>query len=76
MRASIKAWMSSIIGQIPPLTMEFAALERLKNQCLHLFSVAIDPNLLKLSGNEDLHNILDEWEFRTDWTADNRVSCP
>ena len=41
-------------------TTELAPLERLKHQFLHFFSVAIDPNLLKLSGNEDIHNILDE----------------
>ena len=57
MRACIKALISLNFGQIPPLTTELAALER---QCLHFFSVAIDPNLLKLSGNEDIHNILDE----------------
>ena len=60
MRTCIKAWMSSNLGQMPPLTMELAPLERLKNQCLHCFSVAIDPNLLKLSGNEVIHNILNE----------------
>ena len=46
------------VGQIPPLTMELAALEHLKNRH-HFFSVAIDPILFKLAGNEDMHNILD-----------------
>ena len=55
-----KAWMSSNCGQIPPLTTELAALECLKNQCLHFFSVAINPNLLNLSGNEDTHTILNK----------------
>ena len=41
--------------------MEWAALERLKNRRHHLFSVAIDPILFKLVGNEDMHNILDEF---------------
>ena len=27
---------------------------------MSLFSVSITPNLLKLSSNEDIHNILDE----------------
>ena len=50
MRTCIKAWMSLNLGQIPLLTMELAALERLKNQLHHFFSVAIDlirsfPNL-------------------------------
>ena len=63
MRTCIKAWMSLNLGQIPPLTMELAALERLKNRRHHFFSVAIDPILFKLAGNEDMHNILDEFEF-------------
>ena len=44
--------------------MELAALERLKNRRHHFFSVAIDPILFKLAGYEDMHNILDEFEFR------------
>ena len=59
MRTCIKAWISLNLGQIPPLTMKLAALERLKNRCRHFFSVAIDPILFKLAGNEDMHNILD-----------------
>ena len=76
MRTCIKAWMSLNLGQIPPLTMELAALERLKNRSHHFFSVAIDPILFKLAGNEDMHNILDEFEFRPDLTTDYGVSCP
>ena len=56
--------------------MELAALERLNNQRHHFFSVAIDPTLFKLTGNEDMHNILDELEFWPDRTTDYRVSCP
>ena len=76
MRTCIKAWMSLNLGQIPPLTMELAALQRLKNRRHHLFSVAIDPILFKLASKEDMHNILDEFEFRPDLTTDYRVSCP
>ena len=76
MRTYIKAWKSLNLDQIPPLTMELAALERLKNRCHHFFSVAIDPILFKLAGNEDMHNILDEFEFRPDQTTDYGVSCP
>ena len=64
------------LGQIPLLTLELAALERLKNRRHHFFSVAIDPILFKLVGNEDMHNILDEFEFRPDQTANYGVSCP
>ena len=76
MRICIKAWMSLNLGQIPRLTMELAALERLKNRLHHFFSVFIDPILFKLAGNEDMHNILDELEFRPDLTTDYGVSCP
>ena len=76
MRTCIKAWMSLNLGQIPPLTMELAALQHLKHQRHHFFSVAIDPILFKLAGNEDMHNVLDEFEFRPDLTTDYGVSCP
>ena len=48
----------------------------LKNRSHHFFSVAIDPILFKLTGNEDMRNILDELEFRPDRTTDYGVSCP
>ena len=56
--------------------MELAALERLKNRRHHFFSVAIDPILFRLTGNEGMHNILDEFEFRPDQTTVYGVSCP
>ena len=56
--------------------MELAALEHLKIWRHHFFSVAIDPIFFNLAGNEDMHNILDEFEFRPDRTTDYGVSCP
>ena len=44
-----------------PLTMELAAREHLKNWCLHVFSVAIDLILFKLTSYKDMHKILDEF---------------
>ena len=76
MRTCIKAWMSLNLGQIPPLTTELAALERLKNRCHHVISVDIDPIFFKLADNKDMHNIMNEFEFRPDWTTDYGVSCP
>ena len=75
MRTCIKACMSLNLGQIPPLTMELVAIERLKNRCHHFFSVAIDPILLKLAGNEDMHNILDKFEFRPDLTTTTELAA-
>ena len=76
MRTCIKAWTSLNLSQIPPLTMELAAFDLLKNRRHHYFSVAIDPILFTLAGNEDMHNILNEFELRTDLTTDYGVSCP
>ena len=75
MRTYIKAYMSLNFGQIPSLTTELAALERLKNRWHHVISVAIDPIFFKLAGNEDMHNIMNEFEFRPDRTTDYRVRC-
>ena len=60
MRTYIKAYMSLNFGQIPPLTTELAALERLK----------IDVEF------EDIHKSLYEFEFPPDQTTDYGVSCP
>ena len=68
--------MSLNFGQIPPLTTELAALERLKHRCHHVISVDIDPNFFKLAGNKDMHNIMNEFEFRPDRITDYGVSCP
>ena len=76
MRTFIKAFMSLNFGQIPLLTTALAALERLKNRCHHVIYVDIDPIFFKLAGNKDMHNIMNEFEFRPDRTTDYGVSCP
>ena len=76
MRTYIKAYVSLNFGQIPPLTTELAALERLKNRCHHVISVDIDPIFFKLAGNKDMNNIMNEFEFRPDRTIDYGFSCP
>ena len=63
MRTYIKAYMRMNFGQIPPLTTELAALERLKNRCHHVISVDIDPIFFKLAGNKDMHNIMNDSNF-------------
>ena len=55
------SWMSLNFGQIIQLTTKLAALEPLKTNDFHLFSVAIDPILFKLAENQEMHNILDEF---------------
>ena len=68
--------MSSNFDRIPLLTWELAALERLKIRCCHFFLVAIDKIHFKFVGNEDIHNISDEFEFQPDRTTDYEVNCP
>ena len=84
----IKAWMSSKFSQIRSGTTELDALEHLKIDVasflvsqlwLYLkkksqMSVyrTIGP-LVKLAGNEDMHNILDKFEFWPDWIIDLSV---
>ena len=75
MRTYIKAYMSLNFGQIPPLTMELAALERLKNRCHHVISMVIDPIFFKLAGNKDMHYIMNEFEFRPDPTTDTELAA-
>ena len=38
-RTTIKAWMSSNLGRIPPLTLELAALEHLKERHIMLLAL-------------------------------------
>ena len=66
--------MSLNSGQIPPLTTKLAALERLKNRCRHVISVDIDQIFIKLAGNKDMPNIMNEFEFWPDRTTDYGVS--
>ena len=48
----------------------------LTHPSIHLFLIVFDPVLLILAGNEDMHKISDEFEFRSDRTTDYGVSCP
>ena len=69
--------MSSNFRQIRLLTTELhvAALGRLKHQCLHFFSVGIDPILFKVGSYIDMHNILHEFEFWPNGTTDYGVAA-
>ena len=41
-----------------------------------LISIAYCPFFIILAGNEDMHKISEEFEFRPDQTTDYGVSCP
>ena len=42
----------------------------------HVFSTAFDQVLFILTGNDDMHESLDEFEIWPDSTTDYGVSCP
>ena len=76
-RTCIKSRMSSNFGQIGPLTMEFAALERLKishrlimgKWCLHASLFIFDRIIIKVAGNQDRHKSLVEFDFGRNQTT-------
>ena len=76
--------MSSKFGWIRPQTTYLAALERLKKPHRLImgkitssrFLGCFDWILFILTGNENMHKSLDEYEFQQDSTTDYRVSCP
>ena len=74
MRTCIEAWMSLKYGQIRPLVS--MATDSVEKRCFPFFSVVLDGILLILTGNDDIHKSLDEFEIRLDPTTDHRVSCP
>ena len=41
-----------------------------------VFSVVLNGILFILTGNDDIHKSLDEFEIRPDLTTHHRVSCP
>ena len=45
-------------------------------RCCNFFFVVLDGILFKLTGNDDIHKSMDEFEIRPDLTTDHRVRCP
>ena len=76
MRTYIKAYMSLNFWTDPTTDYGVSCPWASKNRCLHVISVDIDPIFFKLAGNKDMHNIMNEFEFRPDRTTDYGVSCP
>ena len=79
-RTTIISQTSSNLSQIRPRTVELAALEHLEKSplksCEHSSSFIFDSIILIVAGNEDMHESLDEFKFRSDTTYDFRVICP
>ena len=76
MRTCIKAWMSSKLGRIRPLVSMATDSVIIEKRFCHFFSVVLDGIPFILTGNDDIHKSLDEFEIRPDPTTDHRVSCP
>ena len=80
MRTTIKAWMSSNLGRIPPLTSELVALEGLKKTSYNLVSTLAPSFLFGSSsffaGNKGNYIVSDEFEIRPVPSMECGVSCP
>ena len=76
MRTCIEAWMCSKFGQTRPLVSMATDSVIIEKRCYPFFSVVLDGILFILTGNDNIHKSLDEFEIRPDPTTDHRVSCP
>ena len=80
----MKSRTSSNCGQIGPLTMELAALERLKishrlimgKWCLHVSSFIFDRIIIKVAGNQHRHKSSVEFDFGPNHASHFGVTCP
>ena len=80
-RTCIKSWTSSNLGWVGLFTLELFALERfhwlwMGKWYLYLFSVTMNSVSIKLTDNEDSHEISDEFEFWSYVTSHFGVTCP
>ena len=73
MRTCIKPWMSLKFGQFQPLVSMATDSVIIWKMVLPL---SLDWILFILTGNDDIHKSLDEFEIQPDPTTDHRASCP
>ena len=66
--------MSLKVGQIQPLVSMVTDRVIMKIRCLHFFSAVFYPFLSIPAGNDDMHESLDEFEFRPDLPTDCEAS--
>ena len=64
------------LGQIRPLVSMVTDRVMMEKTVSPLFLNCFYPFLFILSGNDDMHESSDEFEFGPDWTTDCRVRCP
>ena len=68
--------MSSKFGQMQPLVSMAADRVTVGKGRHHVFSNVFDLIHFILSGNDDIHKSLNEFEIRRDPTMDYGVGCP
>ena len=67
--------MHKVLGQIGSKLL-FPWQQKKPIDVSNFFSVSFDPILFILAGNEDMHKMSDEFEFRPDRITDYGVCCP
>ena len=68
--------MSLKFGKIQPLVSIVTDSVMMKKTVSQLVLSCFNPFLFILAGNYNMHESLDEFEFRPDLTTDCGVSCP
>ena len=68
--------MSLKFGQISLLVSMATDRVMMEKWCCHFFSAVFYPILFILAGNDDMHESSEEYEIRSDPSADCGVSCP
>ena len=68
--------MSLKFGQIQPLVSMVTDRVMMEKTVSPLFLGFFYPFFFILAGNNDMHESLDKFEFRRDWTTDSGVNCP
>ena len=72
----MRAWMSLKVGQIQLLVSMATDRVIMEKRCCHFYSAVFHPILFILAGNDDMHEISEEFKIRPDLTTDCGVSCP
>ena len=78
-RADIKSQTSLILAQFWLLSWELSAFEGpidFGKCCPDDSDFSLYCIFIRLTGNEDSHKILDEFDFGSDWTIHMTVTCP
>ena len=80
-RTDIKSRMSSNLDRVRLFTRSYSPLSvpidfEWGKWCLHVFSVTMNSDFIKLTGNKERHKLSDKFEFRSYLTSHFGVTCP